>query len=79
MKIDKQTIIIILVGLVGCFLTSLTGVTAIMLTKGWTTQGGFEELLTRLSISYPASCCVVVFIFPFLIPKLTGLLNKHLS
>lgn len=79
MSIKKQKIIIILVGLVGCFLTSLTGSTAVMLAKGWSSQGGFSELIYRLSIGYPAACLVVFLIFPFLIPKLTNFLESKLN
>jgi hypothetical protein len=79
MKIGKQKIIIILVGLVGCFLTSLTGSTAVMLAKGWDSQGGFSELFYRLSIGYPAACVVVFLVFPYLIPKLTVALDKKLD
>ena len=67
MKIEKQKLIIILVGLVGCFLTSLIGSTAVMLAKGWNSQGGFSELIYRLSIGYPAACLVVFLIFPFFV------------
>ena len=79
MKIEKQKIIIILVGLVGCFLTSLTGSTAVMLAKGWDSQGGMPELIYRLSIGYPAASIVVFLVFPYLIPKLTGALDKKLG
>jgi hypothetical protein len=60
-KLNKQSKIIIAVGLVGCFLTSLTGSTAVMLVKGWDNQGGFSELLYRMCIAYPAACVVVFF------------------
>jgi hypothetical protein len=79
MNIRKQKIIIILVGLVGCFLTSLTGSTAVMLAKGWNNQGGLSELIYRLSIGYPAACIVVFLVFPYLIPKLTAALDKRLD
>lgn len=79
MKIEKQKIIIILVGLVGCFLTSLTGSTAVMLAKGWDSQGGMPELIYRLCIGYPAASIVVFLVFPYLIPKLTGALDKKLG
>ena len=79
MNIRKQKIIIILVGLVGCFLTSLTGSTAVMLAKGWNNQGGLSELIYRLSIGYPAACIVVFLVFPYLIPKLTAALDKRLK
>jgi len=76
MKIDKQKMIIIFVGLVGCLLTSLTGVAAVMISKDWALQGGWSEFFLRLSISYPASCCVVVLIFPVLVPKFTRFLDQ---
>jgi hypothetical protein len=79
MKIGKQKIIIILVGLVGCFLTSLTGSTVVMLAKGWDSQGGFSELIYRLSVGYSASSVIVFLVFPFLIPKLTTTLEKKLK
>jgi hypothetical protein len=75
MKIKKQTTIIIAVGLVGCFLTSLTGSTAVMLAAGWEDQGGLPELLHRMSIGYPAACAVVILVFPYLVPKLTATLD----
>jgi hypothetical protein len=62
---------IILVGLVGCFLTSMAGVTAIMLFKGWTVSGGWWEWFIRLAIGYPCACLVVVGVFPILVPWLT--------
>ena len=79
MNTRKQKVIIIIVGLVGCFLTSLTGSTAVMLAKGWNNQGGLAELLYRLSIGYPAACIVVFLVFPYLIPKLTVALDKKLD
>lgn len=79
MWVKKQNLIIILVGLVGCFLTSLTGSIAIMMNKGWEAQGGFPELLHRLSIGYPASCFIVFFVFPVIVPKLTQLLDQKLE
>jgi hypothetical protein len=79
MMFKKQNLIIIFIGLVGCFLTSITGSMAIMLSKGWTSQGGFEELFHRLSISYPSSCLVVFFIFPIIVPKLSQFLENKLN
>jgi len=79
MNTRKQKSIIILVGLVGCFLTFLTGSTAVMLAKGWNSQGGFSELIYRLSIGYPAACVVVFLIFPILIPRLTHYLEFKLN
>jgi hypothetical protein len=79
MRVKKQKIIIILIGLVGCFLTSLTGSITVMLNKGWVAQGGFPELLHRFSIGYPASCLVVFFVFPVIVPKITQLLDQKLE
>ncbi|MFM9992266.1 MAG: hypothetical protein ACKVOY_12625 [Burkholderiaceae bacterium] len=76
-KLNKQSKIIITVGLVGCFLTSLTGSTAVMLVKGWDNQGGFSE--HRMCIAYPAACVVVFLVFPYLVPKLTAALEKKLA
>jgi len=78
-RLKKQKIIIILIGLVGCFLTSLTGSIAVMLNKGWVAQGGFPELLHRFSIGYPASCLVVFFVFPVIVPKITQFLDQKLQ
>lgn len=79
MRVKKQKIIIILIGFVGCFLTSLTSSIAVMLNKGWVAQGGFPELLHRFSIGYPASCLVVFFVFPVIVPKITQLLDQKLE
>ena len=79
MRVNKQKIIIILIGLIGCFLTSLTGSIAVMLNKGWAAQGGFPELLHRFSIGYPASCLVVFFVFPVIVPKIAQLLDQKLA
>jgi hypothetical protein len=79
MKIDKQKMIIIIVGLVGCLLTSLTGIAAVMISKNWSLQGGWSEFFLRLSISYPASCCVVVLIFPALVPRLTRFFDQRIK
>ncbi len=82
MRVNKQKIIIILIGLIGligCFLTSLTGSIAVMLNKGWAAQGGFPELLHRFSIGYPASCLVVFFVFPVIVPKIAQLLDQKLD
>jgi len=79
MKLNKQIKTIIVVGLVGCFLTSLAGSTAVMLAKGWESQGGLSELLYRLSIGYPAACGVVFCVFPYLVPKVTNFLDEKLK
>ena len=62
---------IICVGLIGCFLTSVTGVTAVMLFRGWVEQGGWIEWAKRIAIGYPASTLIVFSIFPWMVPKLT--------
>jgi hypothetical protein len=79
MWIKKQKLIIILVGLVGCFLTSLTGAIAVMVNKGWMAEGGWAELLNRLSVGYPASCLIVFFLFPVIVPKMTQLLDRKIK
>jgi hypothetical protein len=66
---------IILVGLVGCFLTSVAGVTGSMLMSGWVNSGGWLEWSKRLALGYPCACLVVLGIFPVLIPWLTQLLE----
>jgi hypothetical protein len=71
----KQSMTIIAVVLVGCFLTSLTGIATVMLVKGWTKEGGLVEFFYRLSVGYPASCVVVVIVFPLLIPILTKFID----
>jgi len=76
---QKQSMTIIAVGLVGCFLTSLTGIATVMLVKGWTKEGGLVEFFYRLSLGYPASCLIVILIFPLLIPKLTRLIEAKLD
>lgn len=78
-KISKQTKSIILIGMVGCFLTSLAGISAVMVFKGWASQGGWHEWLLRAAVGYSAALTIVVGLFPFLIPKLTVYLEKKLS
>lgn len=67
----KRAYPIISVGLIGCFLTSVTGVTAVMLTRGWTEQGGWIEWGKRIAIGYPASTLIVFMVFPWMVPRLT--------
>jgi hypothetical protein len=62
---------IICVGLIGCFLTSVTGVTAVMLFRGWAEQGGWIEWAKRIAIGYPASTAIVFLVFPWMVPRLT--------
>ena len=75
----KHAYPIICVGLIGCFLTSVTGVTAVMLFRGWTEQGGLVEWLKRIAIGYPASTLIVFFVFPWMVPKLTNYFGKNIS
>lgn len=67
----KRVYPIICVGLIGCFLTSVTGVTAVMLFRGWSEQGGWGEWAKRIAIGYPASTTIVFLIFPWMVPRLT--------
>jgi sterol desaturase/sphingolipid hydroxylase (fatty acid hydroxylase superfamily) len=78
-KIPKQTKSIILLGMVGCFLTSVTGISAVMIFKGWAAQGGWPEWLLRVTVGYSAALTVVVGFFPFIVPKLTVYFEKKLS
>lgn len=70
-KWAKRAHPIICVGLIGCFLTSVTGVTAVMLFRGWTEQGGWIEWARRIAIGYSASTLIVFSIFPSMVPRLT--------
>jgi len=67
---------IILVGLIGCFLTSLAGISGSMLIIGWSASGGWVEWMKRLGLGYPFSCLIVFFIFPAMIPRLNQLLES---
>jgi len=71
---NKKTIV--MVGLIGCLLTSMAGITGLMVLRGWSEQGGWQEWISRLMISYPFSCLVVLIVFPAMIPKLTLLLDS---
>lgn len=71
---SRQTII--LVGLVGCFLTSVAGVTGAMLIAGWQVSGGGLEWAKRLALGYPCACLVVLGVFPVLVPRLTQRLES---
>jgi len=70
----KKTII--WVGLIGCLLTSMAGITGLMVLRGWTEQGGWQEWISRVLISYPCSSLVVLFVFPVMVPKLTFLFDS---
>lgn len=66
---------IILVGLLGCFLTSVAGVSGSMLISGWDISGGWAEWLKRLGLGYPCACLVVLSVFPRMVPKMTRVLE----
>lgn len=66
---------IILVGLSGCFLTSLAGVSGSMLISGWDISGGWSEWIKRLGLGYPCACLVVLSVFPHMVPKMTRFLE----
>ena len=66
---------ILLVGLVGCFLTSVAGVSGYMLISGWNTSGGWSEWIKRLGLGYPCACLVVLSLFPRLVPNMTRFLE----
>ena len=70
MNLSKSSRAVIGVGLVGCFLTSVAGVSAVMFFSGWTLHGGWAEWAKRLAIAYPSACVVVLTVFPWLVPKL---------
>jgi len=75
----KHAYPIICVGLIGCFLTSVTGVTAVMLVRGWTDQGGWLEWAQRIAIGYPASTLIVFTVFPWMVPKLTFYFSQSIE
>ena len=68
---------IILVGLLGCLLTSVAGVSGSMLISGWDMAGGWAEWIKRLALGYPCACLVVLSVFPRLVPKVTRLLEAR--
>jgi hypothetical protein len=74
-----KTTVIVLVGLMGCFLTSVAGVSGLMIYNGWQSQGGWSEWAFRLSIGYPCSCIVVLLVFPWFIPKASHWIEEGLS
>ena len=74
MYFSKSSRAVIGVGLTGCFLTSVAGVTAVMIFTGWAVQGGWAEWAKRIAIAYSAASVVVFVVFPLLVPKLTKLL-----
>ena len=66
---------IILVGLFGCFLTSVAGVSGSMLLSGWDASGGWSEWVKRLGLGYPCASFVVLSVFPRMVPKMTRFLE----
>jgi hypothetical protein len=76
MYFSKSSRAVIGVGLIGCFLTSVAGVSAVMIATGWLVQGGWMEWFKRIAIAYPAACVVVFAVFPWLVPKLTAVFMK---
>ena len=68
---------IILVGLAGCLLTSVAGVSGAMLMSGWELSGGWSEWARRLGLGYPCACLVVLLVFPRLVPKMTRFLEQR--
>jgi hypothetical protein len=68
---------IVLVGLVGTFLTSLAGITGSMLLAGWEASGAWPEWTRRLVCGYPCACLVVLTVFPLMVPRLTQALEAH--
>jgi hypothetical protein len=75
----NQPATVILIGLVGCLLTSMAGITAVMLAYGWSHSGGWREWLHRLSIAYPAASIVVLLVFPWLVPWLAGVIERFFA
>lgn len=51
--IVPSTKTIVLVGLAGCLLTSVAGVSGAMLISGWELSGGWSEWARRLGLGYP--------------------------
>lgn len=68
---------IILVGLMGSFLTSVAGVSGSMLLSGWDASGGWSEWATRLGLGYPCACLVVLLVSPHMVPTMTRLLESR--
>lgn len=68
--LNKQSRTVILIGILGCFLTSTAGITAVMILDGWAISGGFSEFIRRFVIAYTFACLVVIAVFPWMIPFL---------
>lgn len=67
---SKQSKTLIVIGVLGCLLTSMAGISAVMFFDGWHISGGFTEFFRRLGIAYPFACIVVIAVFPWMIPFL---------
>jgi len=74
-----QSITIIVVGMVGCFLTSMAGIAAVMISRDWASAGGWSEWLHRLSIAYPSAAIVVLIVFPWMVPWLSWMIERWLK
>lgn len=70
MYFSKSSRAVISVGLIGCFLTSVAGVSSVMVVSGWLVQGGWAEWAKRMAMAYLAASVVVVGVFPWLVPTL---------
>lgn len=70
MYFSKSSLAVIGVGLIGCFITSVAGISSVMIFNGWEMQGGWTEWAKRIAIAYPAASVVVITVFPLLVPKL---------
>jgi hypothetical protein len=79
MYLSKSSRAVIVVGLIGCFMTSVAGVTAVLTFNGWAAQGGWTEWVKRIAIAYSAASMVVVVVFPWLVPKLMKWLMNSTS
>lgn len=75
----NQSATVILIGLVGCLLTSMTGIAAVMVSYGWSQSGGWREWLHRLGIAYPAASIVVILVFPWLVPWIAGVIERFFA
>ena len=70
MYFSKSSRAVIGVGLIGCFLTSVAGISSVLIFNGWEVQGGWTEWAKRIAIAYPTASVVVFTVFPLLVPKL---------
>ncbi len=67
---------LIVVGLSGSFLTCLAGVLANLVAEGWTPAAGWQPFAKQFIIAYSAASCVVVTLFPLLLPRLSRWLQQ---